>query len=266
MWYVLLYALTGAAAGLVAGLLGVGGGIVNVPVLHAVFKHQGVENDLSFHLALGTSLAAIVFTAASACYAHHQQGEVDVRFGLRIGASGVLGSVVGSYLAAQLTSAVLEPFFGLLLVAAAIQLLVNKQPAQSKRLVDPRAAYGIGVAAGLLSGFFGVGGGVVAVPLMIWIARFEPARAVATSTLMIVILGAAGAVTYVATGWHSAAAVPWSFGFVHGLALLFLTPTSILTARYSAGWAHRLNPLWLKRMFAVMLLFVAADFLRAVFD
>ena len=261
MLYLLLYLLTGVFAGLAAGLLGVGGGIVNVPALTWCFGAQGMGADIAFHLALGTSLAAIIFTGASAAWAHHQRGNVDFPFGVKIAVGGIFGSIFGAHLASDLSATVLKPAFGVLLIASAIQMFLDKQPAGGgvERKTWPIAAL-TGVLAGVAAGFFGVGGGVVAIPLMMWIGRLAPKRAVATSTVMVVGMGLFGSLTYVYTGYAATRAVPWTIGYVHVLALIFIVASSIFTARQGTALAARIDPRGLKRLFALMLVAVGVKF------
>jgi uncharacterized membrane protein YfcA len=266
MTYGPLYLLTGLFAGVVAGLLGVGGGLINVPILDFLFRRQGVAADASFHLALGTSLAAIVFTAASAAWAHHRRGKVDVGFGWRAGVGGLAGAVLGGYVASLLPAATLKPAFAALLVAAAAELLRSQSVHAPGATGGAGKAYWIGALAGVVAGFFGIGGGIVAVPLLLWWARFDPPRAIATSTLMIVILGAGGAATYVFADWRETAGVPYAAGGVHLLALIFLAPAAIITAPVGAALGHRINPLRLKQLFALALLLVAGRFFWTLFE
>ncbi len=265
MLYVLLYLLTGVFAGLAAGLLGVGGGIVNVPALTWCFGAQGIPADPAFHLALGTSLATIVFTGGSAAWAHYRQGNVDFFFGLKIAFCGVFGSVCGSYLASRLTAVSLKPAFGVLLVATAVNLFFDRQ---TKHAGAERRSWTVaavtGVLAGIAAGFFGVGGGVVAIPLMLWLGRFEPKRAVATSTVMIIVMGLCGSLTYVTTGRAVTRDIPWAFGYVHVLALIFIAASSIVTARLGAALAARIDARGLKRLFALMLLAVGVKFISSL--
>jgi len=255
------YLLVGTFAGLWGGLLGVGGGIINVPGLDLIFGRQGIEANLAFHLALGTSLAIIVFTSAGAFHTHYKLGKVDLPFAWRVALSGVAGSVVGGYLASILTARQLKPAFGVLVIVAALKLLSENKVVAGSSRPSRRSAAPIGLAAGLVSGFLGVGGGIVAVPLLIWITRLPPPRAVATSSAVVTVLGLVGAITYALTGRGKTAEIPWTIGYVHLVALLFVAPISILTARLGARLTHAINQLWLKRIFALMLLFVGGRFL-----
>jgi uncharacterized protein len=261
MIFIALYVLVGVFAGLAAGLLGVGGGIVNVPALDHLFARQGISTDITFHLALGTSLAIIIVTSSSAVLGHHKRRKVDIPFALKAGFGGVGGAVLGGYLASLEPASVLRPAFGVLLIAAALKMFFEPMPKLDGERRQTWLALAIGLASGLGSGFFGIGGGIVAVPLLIWLARMQPPVAVATSSLIIVILSIFGAATYAVTGWAVTTQVPHALGYIHLLALIFVAPISILTARLGVRLAHRINPLWLKRLFAAMLLVVGGRFL-----
>jgi len=265
MIWLIGYLGVGVFAGLAAGLLGVGGGIINVPALAWLFNLQSYPADLTFHLGLGTSLAIIVITGSSAATTHYRQGNVNASFGVKIAIAGVLGSVVGAYGASLLTSQILKPAFGVLLIFAGVQMLYSRNLAQSGQArEDWPTALTVGIVAGVVSGFFGVGGGVAAVPLMLWVARFEPKRAVGTSAMMVVFFGLFGGATYVVTGWEKTRELAWTFGYVHALALIFVALSSIFTARWGARLADRMNPLWLKRVFAVMLCLVGLRFISTL--
>lgn len=260
MLEILLYALVGTFAGLAAGLLGVGGGIVNVPALDLIFLRRGIEENLAFHLALGTSLAIIIVTSGSAVVGHYRKKMVDIGFGLRVGVAGIAGAVLGSVLASLLTADALKPAFGLLLVATAAKLLIDKTVAVPPQRRGWIPAICIGLAAGLASGFFGIGGGIAGVPLLILVAGMSPPAAVATSSLVVCVLSLFGAATYAVTGHAATAHLAHTIGYVHLIALIFVAPLSILTARLGVSLAHAINPLWLKRLFAVMLLVVGGRF------
>ncbi|HPM78832.1 MAG TPA: sulfite exporter TauE/SafE family protein, partial [bacterium] len=187
MIWILLYLLVGLAAGLVAGLLGVGGGIINVPALNLIFTTLGYDAAHTFHLAIGTSLGIIIFTSASAAYTHYRNGNINLPYALKISLIGIGGSVLGAYLAGLLPGTSLKPLFGGLLCFAGLQMLLDRQSQRPGELrTGWKSAGFIGVVAGLIAGFFGVGGGVAAVPLMLWLSRFEPKIAVATSSVVVV--------------------------------------------------------------------------------
>ena len=163
-----------------------------------------------------------------------------------------------------MASTTLKPAFGLLLIGVAVQLFLDqKNRGGEERKTWPIAAL-TGLLAGLAAGFFGIGGGVVAIPLMMWLGRLAPKRAVATSTVMVVGMGLFGSLTYVSTGYAATRAVPWTIGYVHLLALIFIVLSSIFTARWGAALAARINPRGLKRLFALMLLAVGVKFVSSL--
>ncbi len=266
MTYALIYLVVGIFAGLTAGLLGIGGGIVNVPALDIIFARQGISPEITFHMALGTSLAIIVITSSSAAYAHYRKGKINIRFAWRTGLSGVGGAVLGGYLASLQPASVLEPAFGGLLILAGVRLLTDRLPEGGQERSDFRLAALIGIVSGVGSGFFGVGGGIIAVPLLIWLVRMSPLNAVATSSMIIVMLSIFGAGTYAVTGFHVTADIPYALGYVHLLALIFVAPLSILTARLGVWVAHKIDPLWLKRLVAGMSFVVGGRFVWLAFN
>lgn len=262
MILILLYLLVGLAAGLVAGLLGVGGGIVNVPALNLIFTSLGYNAAYTFHLAIGTSLGIIIFTSASAAYTHYRNGNVNLPYAMKIAFIGIVGSILGAYLADHMPGSVLKPLFGAVLCVAGGQMLLDRKSQRSGELRTGWKSAGlIGIVAGLIAGFFGVGGGVAAVPLLLWLSRFEPKKAVATSSVVVVAFALFGTITHAVNGWAFTREIPWAVGYVHILALICVALSSIFTARWGAQWANRINPLRLKRIFAVMLMIIGLRFM-----
>ncbi|MDP8223595.1 MAG: sulfite exporter TauE/SafE family protein [Candidatus Lernaella stagnicola] len=266
MLSVLLFLLVGIFAGFAAGLLGVGGGIINVPALDWIFLRQGIDPSVTFHMALGTSLAIVVVTSSSAVFGHHKRRMIIFPVAWRAGVAGIAGVVLGGCAASLLSAEILRPAFGVLMLVAAIKLFVEKTPEGDGEHMGKSLALAIGFGAGVASGFFGIGGGIIAVPLFIWLGRLNPRHAVATSSLMIVIIATFGAGTYVATGYQVTADVPHSLGYVHWLALIFVAPLSILTARLGVWIAHTIDPRWLKALFAVALFIVGIRFVLFAFQ
>jgi len=262
MIWILFYLLVGLAAGLVAGLLGVGGGIINVPALSLIFTALGYDPAYTFHLAIGTSLGIIIFTSASAAYTHYRNGNIHSPYAVKIAMIGIVGAIFGAHLADYLPGNILKPLFGAVLCIAGVQMLLDKKVQRNGELrTGWKSAGFIGIVAGLTAGFFGVGGGVAAVPLMIWLSRFEPKKAVATSSMVVVAFALFGTITHAVNGWAVTRETPWALGYVHILALLCVALSSIFTARWGAQWANRIDPLRLKRVFAVMLMIIGLRFM-----
>ena len=256
------YLLLGACAGLLAGLLGVGGGLVIVAVLARMLPAQGVPADSVMHVALATSLASIILTGLSSARSHHQRGSVlwtSVRWlvpGL------VIGALLGSAVASQLPAQFLRLAVALFCLLAAAQLAFGT-PHRQAAAMDPPRGRGLslaGLAIGGLSAIVGIGGGSLTVPLLVWLG-VTPVRAVGTSAACGVAIGLAAAVGYAALTPTGSDLPSGSLGYVYLPAAAGIAVASILCAPYGAKLAHRLSGPALKRVFAFLLLAVGVSLL-----
>ncbi|PRY62775.1 hypothetical protein B0H98_11063 [Vreelandella songnenensis] len=258
----LIYLLLGAAAGVLSGMFGVGGGLIIVPLLIYVFTLQGVSQDVLTHLAVGTSLATIVFTSINSVIAHHRYGAVRWHAVLWLGVGIVGGSVAGGYTASFLSGVLLQKMIGGFAILVAIQMFFQLQPSTHPDASPGRAFLGAsGVLVGWGSALFGIGGGAMTVPLLSW-RGFSMKHAVATSAACGLPIALSGSVSFIWIGLHADGLPPWSLGYVYLPALMGIGVTSMLFARFGARLSHRLDPLLLKRLFSLLLLLVGINFLR----
>ena len=233
-------ALLGTCTGFLAGLLGIGGGMVMVPFITFMLSHRGVADDLAVKMAIATSMATIIFTSISSVRAHHKRGAVrwDLVKGLAPGI--VLGSMLGSVgVFALLKGAYLAIFFGLFVGFSATQMFLDKKPAPTRQVPGFAGQLGAGAGIGFLSGLVGAGGGFISVPFMTW-CNVAIHNAVATSAALGFPIAVANVVGYI---W-----VP---------ALVVIAMCSVLTAPLGAKAAHNLPVKKLKRIFASMLYLLA---------
>jgi len=243
----------GAAAGVTAGLLGVGGGIVLVPVLWNLFTSLGVDESIRMHVAVGTSLATIIATSASSVRAHHKRGAVDVALLRHWGPWIFAGVLIGTALAGSVRGRVLTLVFATMAMIVAIYMGFSRP---DWRLADqlprggPRAA--LAAIIGAISAMMGIGGGTLSVPILS-LFGYPMHRAVGTAAAIGFIIGIPGAIGFAITGWHAASLPPFSLGYVSLLGFALIFPTSTLLAPYGARLAHGLNTRHLKRVFAVFL-------------
>jgi len=256
----LLYLVLGGFAGTLAGLFGVGGGMIIVPVLVYSFALQGIAPDVLTHMAVGTSLATIVFTSINAIRAHHAKRAVRWRLFVWLTAGIVLGTVLGALTAAQISGPMLQKIIGVFAICVAIQMAFKLQPKAA--LTEPGKP-SLGIAGGVIgwaSALFGIGGGSLTVPFLVW--RSVPMQqAVATSSACGLPIALAGAISFVFTGWDETGLPSWSLGYVYLPALIGIASTSMLFAGFGARLAHRLSQDLLKRLFALLLLCVGINFL-----
>lgn len=252
----LIYLATGAFAGLLAGLLGVGGGLIIVPVLVLSFAAQGIANEVQMHLAVGTSLATIIFTSLSSVYAHHRRGAVAWS-ALRTMAPGiVVGALCGALIARWLPTLSLRYLFGAFELFVAVQMALSLKPAPHRGLPDKWGMNAAGAVIGLLSALVGVGGGTLTVPFLLW-CNVTIQRAIATSAACGLPIAVAGAAGFMISGWGNAQLPEGSSGYLYWPALLGVATASVLLAPLGARLTHSLPTAVLKQLFALLLLGLA---------
>ena len=260
----LIYCAIGAVVGILAGLLGVGGGVVIVPMLVFVFSSRGIASDLTMHLALGTSLASIIFTSISSFMAHHRRDAVRWDIVRRIVFGIMTGTFLGSCLASALSTGVLKAFFVAFLYFVSIQLLTDRKPDASRELPGRCGMFIAGNTIGFISSLVGIGGGSLSVPFMLW-CNVAVHRAIGTSAAIGLPIAAAGAAGYIFNGWGTPGLPQYSAGYVYLPALFGIAAISILTAPLGAALAHRLPIGMLKKVFGVLLILVGTRMLIGLF-
>lgn len=245
-----LYLSLGASAGILAGLLGVGGGLVIVPVLAFIFAGRDFHGVM--HLAVSTSLATIVFTSLSSVRAHHRRGAVRWDVFARLTPGIVIGALTGAAIARSMPGDRLRLVFGIFELLVALQMALSLRPAAHRQL--PGVA-GMGTAGGVIgavSAIVGVGGGTLTVPFLVW-CNVPMRNAVATSAACGLPIALAGAVGFIWSGWAHAGLPPYSLGYVYLPALAAIVVASVLFAPLGARLAHALPAAALKRFFALFL-------------
>lgn len=254
------YLVLGAGAGVLAGLLGVGGGLVIVPVLLWLFRGQGFDEGVVLHLAIGTSLGTIVATSLSSIRAHHRRGSVRWDLVARLTPGILVGAWVGAWVADQIQTLWLQRMFALFVVSVGVQMLLNPRVGGHR---DPPGWAGMGAAGGVIgtvSALVGIGGGTMTVPFLAW-HRVEMVKAVGTSSACGLPIALAGALGFAVMGWGEPSLPPVSTGYLYWPALLGVAAASVLTAPIGAWLAHSLPVAVLKRVFAALLLTVGAKLL-----
>ncbi|MBA1201601.1 sulfite exporter TauE/SafE family protein [Pseudomonas capeferrum] len=255
-----LYLLLGACAGVLAGLFGVGGGIIIVPVLVFTFTLQGFDPSVLTHLAVGTSLATIVFTSINAVREHHRLGAVQWPIFAWMTVGILVGAAVGAKTASLIQGPILQKIIGVFALVIAAQMAADFKPKASRGIPGRPMLTAVGGVIGWASAIFGIGGGSLTVPFLI--SRSLPMqKAVATSSACGLPIAIASALGFMVLGWNEAHLPAHSFGYVYLPALLGIALTSMFFARYGARLAHRLSPRLLKRLFAALLFCVGLSFL-----
>lgn len=256
---ILIVALLGCGvfAGLLAGLLGVGGGIVIVPMLYHVFTVYGVGADLAMPLSVGTSLSTIVLTAWVSARNHHRRGGVDESLVRHWFVPVLIGVAAGTLLAHFIPGKSMKMLFGGLLILVSVHMLASVRHTLS--LFPGLPARGIqrmlGVIVGAFSAMLGIGGGTMMVPILT-LFSFPIHRAVSTASVFGLIISIPATLGYLYSGWGLKGLPIGSTGFVNWLAFAALVPATMLCAPLGVKLAYRLNVAQLKRVFAVFLLIV----------
>ena len=249
--------LLGCVAGFLAGLLGIGGGMLLVPALTLIGSARGFDAGYVIKMAVATSLATILFTSLSSVRAHHKRGAVrwDI---VKLLAPGIaLGSLAGAQIARLLPSRALALVFAVFVAYSALQMFIDKKPKPSRQLPQGPGMFGAGGVIGGLSALVGAGGGFVSVPFMTW-CNVPIHNAVATSAALGFPIALAGTIGYVVAGWNLPNAPEGSLGFLYLPALALIALTSINVAPFGAAAAHKLDVRQLKRAFALLLFALAA--------
>ncbi|WP_199873413.1 sulfite exporter TauE/SafE family protein [Ideonella sp. A 288] len=250
--------LLGCCTGFLAGLLGVGGGMLMVPFLTMILTHRGVEPALAVKMAIATSMSTILFTSISSVRAHHSRGAVRWDLVRRMAPGIVIGGLVaGAGVFALLKGAVLSMFFALFVGFSATQMLLDRKPAPTRQMPGPLGSGAVGAGIGFLSSLVGAGGAFVSVPFMTW-CNVPSHNAVATSAALGFPIALASTVGYVVGGWGLDTGVPGTLGYLVLPMLLVIASSSVIMAPRGARAAHAMNTRQLKRVFAVLLYGLAA--------
>ena len=250
--------LLGLGTGFLAGLLGIGGGMLMVPFITIILSGRGVAPDLSVKMAIATSMATILFTSLSSVRAHHRRGAVRWDLVKSLAPGIVLGGAIASMgVFAVLKGSWLALFFAAFVSFSATQMFLDKKPAPTRQVPGPGGLLGAGGVIGFLSGLVGAGGGFVSVPFMTW-CNVAIHNAVATSAALGFPIALANVVGYVISGQGVQHLPAYSFGYIWLPALGVIAVCSVLTAPLGARAAHSLPVKQLKRAFASILYGLAA--------
>ncbi|MGB1090530.1 MAG: sulfite exporter TauE/SafE family protein [Oceanobacter sp.] len=260
MTVLLIYLAVGAAAGTLAGLFGIGGGMVIVPVLIFMLQAQGVSPDVLVHIAVATSLASIVFTSVSSVLNHHRKGSLDWKLVWIMFSGLIVGTSLGVVVVADVPGYILENIIGVFAALLGIKMFFGLDPKQGKTLPGKPEMISAGAAIGFGSSWFGIGGGTFMVPYLN--ARgLNMLQSVAVAAACGFPIALTGALTNVVVGWENPLLPEWSLGFVYLPAVAGIVLTSVPFAKLGVHLAHSLDQKLLKKLFALLLMLVAIKFL-----
>ena len=260
MNWLLAYVFMGAVVGVLAGLLGIGGGMTLVPVLAAMFAAQHFAPDHVVHLALATSMASIIFTSGASVREHWKLGGVDFTIVKRMAPGMVVGSLVATMASSRIPQRWLAMTFAIIVYLGATQILFNRKPAAARTLPGAAPLVAIGIVIGAVCGLVSAGGAFLTVPFMLWCG--VPMRTtIGTAAMIGIPVAVVGTAGYIYSGWQIAGLPPATLGFIVLPALVGLVCGSVVTAPYGARMAHRLPVLTIKRIFAGLLYVLATKML-----
>lgn len=247
-----LYILTGALAGFAAGLLGIGGGLIIVPVLYFIFSTFGYEHQYLMQMALTTSLATIVITSISSARAHHKKQAVLWPLVFLLSPGIILGAALGGVFASSINSESLRLFFALFEFTIATNLLLKKLPTRHNYKIRKLAATGGGMIIGFISTLVGIGGGTMTVPFLHWF-NISMRNAVATSAACGFPIALIGTLSFIVTSYGQQVGSAYSTGYLQYDAFLFVASSSFLAAPLGAKVAHSVSEKTLRLSFATLL-------------
>jgi uncharacterized membrane protein YfcA len=248
--------MVGAIAGLMAGLLGIGGGLIIVPAMIYMFQHLlGMSIENAMPIAVATSLSTVIFTGLSSARTHYTLGNLD-RDIFKYSAVGIaIGAVLGAQFASSISGVVLQRIFAGLVILIALQMVFNRHRT-SQYATRPSILAAIGLSSGFVSALMGIGGGALIVPALIWF-RVNIKTAIGCASGCGVMIAIFGTASFVYAGWNRPYLPDYSLGYVYLPAALGIVITSVLTAPIGAKLTNKLDTAKLKRIFAVFLVLVS---------
>lgn len=254
----------GLGAGFIAGLLGVGGGLVLVPFMAYFMGVWGFPPEYLTHMAIATALSTITFTSLASMRSHYQHGAINGRLVWRLVPGMILGSWLGPLMSTYLNSRLMAFLFGLFAIFSATQTLLNKKPTSARQVPSTGALLAVTSAIGIVSSIVGAGGGAMTVPFLVW-CNVAMRTAIATSSTMGFPIALSGSISYIYHGWNVTGLPAGSLGYIYVPAVVVIVISSMLAAHFGAKAAHHLPVPILKRIFAMILYALASYMLwRAV--
>lgn len=259
--HALIYLFIGACAGLMAGLFGVGGGLIVVPGLAFVFQHTHIIPDnILMYVAVGTSLAAMIITSQAAVKSHHKLGNVLWQVFHKLWTGLIPGTIAGSIAATWIPTYWLRIFFGIFLLVVAVRMLTAKPPSRQGHFPQPWIIFISTFSIGLISGLLGIGGGVLIVPFMAY-CGVEMRKIAALSNLCALAIALTGAIAFMIIGLQDTRAIPFTTGYVYWPAVFLIGITSSLLAPIGTQLNYSLPVHQLKYGFIILLILTALKML-----
>jgi uncharacterized membrane protein YfcA len=261
--WMLLYGTVGLSVGLIAGMLGVGGGGILVPLLAMIFRHQDFDQTHIVHYALGTTFACMIFSSLSSIKAHAHHGYIIWNLFITLSSGIILGTFVTTRVAVQIHSDYIAIFFAIFMALIALQMFLNWKPNPSNTPSKLWHTVMIGAGIGAVSAVAAVGGGFLTITYLNY-KNIAFKKAIGTSAAIGLPIAIAGTIGYLLNGWSETASSPYMFGFIYMPAFLIISITSALAAPVGANFTHRLPDAYLKKVFAIMCLALSLKMLTEI--
>ncbi|KPJ68186.1 MAG: hypothetical protein AMJ43_01940 [Coxiella sp. DG_40] len=252
--------LIGSVAGVLSGLLGIGGGIIVIPLLIWLFRIQNIPPDLVMHLAAGTSLSVMTFTAASSLYGHIKHGITIWPIYRRLAMGMIIGTIFGAIFGHFLPGRVLEIIFAIFVLLVAFRMLIAIKTTSNRTLPRPLGTFIVALLIGGKSGLLGIGGGAITIPFLSY-CNVPIRNIVAVSASCSLTIATIGTISFILTGQHAIDLPTWSLGYIYLPAFLGIVLTSPLCAQLGAYFSHKLPVTVLTRILGAILLIMAIHML-----
>ena len=261
--WILTFLLLGSFVGFIAGLFGIGGGGLMVPILATIFLSNGIPMEKVLHLALGTSMASIIFTSIASFRAHHAKDAVkwNIVRGMSMGI--LLGTFLCTYVATLANTLFLAIFFSIFMGLAAVQMFRKNTKTSKNTISKARDLFIAGNVIGSISALVSIGGGSITVPFLVW-KNIDLKKAIGTSAAIGLPLSIAGTLGYIINGWTNTSLETYTIGYVYLPAVVLISIMSYLVAPYGVKMAHHLPIGVLKKLFGVLLLILSIKMLFSV--
>ena len=255
--YVLLLLIGGCFGGLMAGLLGVGGGIILTPIQYFLLLAYGVEPGIAMTTSFATSLAVIFVTMIRGTMNHYKNGMVVTDYLVYIMVLGFIGAIVGAFVSVRVDVSILRLAFGILCFFAVINMILIKYPDNDDNISRSVLAHCLlGLIGGLLCGLLGVGGGIIMIPILTIVLKYPTHKAIGTSSASIIATSLGGMIAYIVLGWNVSGLPAFSVGYVNVIQFVFLTLTSSLVAGYAANLSKKVDAYKLKIVHILLVLYI----------
>ncbi len=252
-------------AGFLAGLLGIGGGIILVPALYTIFSYLQYPQDYIMHIAIATTLAATIFTTLSSAYAHYKHNAIDYKFFKLFAPAIITGVIVGTLIADMVTSNILLRFFGIMLLILAFLMFIDPSKLSNKIRKTPKIIhFVVGSIIGCCSTLMGIGGATFNVPYMV-LNKLCIRNAIATASLFSLCVAFPATIGFIIAGYDKLDEIPYTIGYINWLCWLLIVPITVFIAPFGAKATHIINVKLLRKIFAVVMLIISIKMLYSSF-